>query len=241
MHATPVGSDFPSSHWSLIARAGAADRDQAREALADLCRRYWYPVYAFVRRQTRSAADADDLTQNFFTHILRTDLFARADRDRGRFRTYLLACCRKFLANDRRATRSKKQGGGLVILGLDFTTAEARYAREPADPADPESLFRRRWALTLLDEVFAAVQAEYQGVGQGEIFARLKPCLLHDGERSSYADVAEAVGMTEPAVRKAAQRLRDRFRTELRRRVAETVAEPGDIDDEIRDLFAAVR
>jgi RNA polymerase sigma-70 factor (ECF subfamily) len=234
-------SVFPSSHWSLIARAGAADRLQARGALADLCRRYWYPVYAFVRRQTRSAADAEDLTQGFFTHVLASDVIARADPHRGRFRTFLVSCCRKYLATERRAKRTKKRGGGVVVLDLDFSSAATRYAREPADPADAESLFRRRWALTLLDDVFAALEAEYRGAGQEPVFAHLRPCLVQHGERAPYAEVARAVGMTVPAVRKAAQRLRDRFRAELRRRVAETVAEPGEVDDEIRDLFAAVQ
>jgi RNA polymerase sigma-70 factor (ECF subfamily) len=241
MHGKPVGSEFPSSQWSLIARARATDRGEARAALTDLCRRYWYPIYAFVRRQTRSAADAEDLTQGFFAHVLARDVIARADPDRGRFRSFLLGCCRKFIAKDRRSKRTQKVGGGVLILDLDFGSAEDRYSREPADTADPEALFRRRWALTLLDDVLAALQTDYVGAGQGDLFSRLRPCLVADGERTPYADIARAVGMTEPAVRKAAQRLRDRFRAELRRRVAQTVAEPGEVDDEIRDLFAAVR
>jgi len=241
MDAGPSGTDFPSSQWSLIARAGAADRAEARAALADLCRRYWYPVYAFVRRQTRTLADAEDLTQGFFTRILETALIAEADPTRGRFRGFLLTCCRNYLANDRRAKRAKKKGGGALVLDLDFGSAATRYALEPADPVDPEALFRRRWALTLLEEVFAALEAEYRAAGQGEVFARLRPCLVRHSEKVPYAEVATAVGMSEPAVRKAAQRLRDRFRAELRRRVGQTVAEPCEVDDEIRDLFAAVQ
>jgi RNA polymerase sigma-70 factor (ECF subfamily) len=241
MDGESPGSVFPSSQWSLIARAGAGDRLQAREALADLCRRYWYPVYEFVRRQTRSATDAEDLTQGFFTHVLTSDVIAETDPDRGRFRTFLLSCCRNYLAKERRAKRTKKRGGGVVVLGLDFSSAATRYAREPVDPADAESLFRRRWALTLLDDVFAALEAEYRRAGHGAVFAGLRPCLVQEGDRTPYAEVARAVEMSVPAVRKAAQRLRDRFRAELRRRVAETVAEPGEVDDEIRELFAAVQ
>lgn len=241
MDAGPGRSDFLSSQWSLIARAGAADRQVARAALADLCRRYWYPVYAFVRRTTRSTHDAEDRTQGFFRHVLESDLIADADPSRGRFRSFLLTCCRNYLANATRSERSPTNGGGLVFLSLDFGSAATRYAAEPADPADPEALFRRRWALTLLEEVLAALEAEYRGVGQGETFARLRPCLVRDGEKVAYADVAAALGMTEAAARKAAQRLRDRFRAELRRRVAQTVADPAEVDDEIRDLFAALR
>lgn len=241
MDVGPNGSDFPSSQWSLIARAGSTDREVARAALADLCGRYWYPVYVFVRRKTRTTHDAEDLTQGFFRHLLESDLVAHADRSRGRFRSFLLTCCRNYLANASRSKRSPANGRADVALGLDFDSAATRYAKEPADPADPEALFRRRWALTLLDEVFAALATDYRRAGQGELFDRLRPCLVQDGERVPYADVARAGGMTEPAARKAAQRLRDRFRAELRRRVAHTVADPGEVDDEIRDLFAAVR
>jgi DNA-directed RNA polymerase specialized sigma24 family protein len=151
---------FPSSHWSLIARAGAADSVEARAALADLCRRYWYPLYAFIRRQLDSTHDAEDVTQGFFAHLLANDLIADADRTRGRFRTYLLACCKYYLANFRRAARSTKRGGDVSILCLDFESAEGRFAREPVD-SKADALYMRRWAFTLLDESFAALEKEY--------------------------------------------------------------------------------
>ena len=232
--------DFPSSHWSLIAQAGAADPEAAHQALTELCNRYWYPIYAFVRRQVRSADQAEDLTQGFFADLLRRKTIRTADPGRGRFRTYLLTCCRRYVVNDWRAGRSLKNGAGVPLVRLDFEAADARYGREPADPADPEVQFRRGWALTLLDQTFAALQDEYAAAGRGELFARLRPGLTGDLGAARHAEVGAAVGLSEAAVRKAFERLKKRFGAELRRRVGETVADPAEVDDEIRDLFAAV-
>ena len=232
---------FPSSHWSLVAQAGAADCAVAHRALADLCRRYWYPVYAYIRRHFRTDHEAEDLTQGFFTHLLQTDAILAADPSRGRFRSYLLTCCRNYLANTRRAAWALKKGGGIVIVGLDFQAAAARYAQEPADPADPEAHYLRRWAITLLEETFATLEGEYRETGQGALFTRLRGSLAGDPEVGPYAETAVATGMTEAAVKKSAQRLRERFGDELRRRVGDTVADPAGVADEIRDLFAALR
>lgn len=233
---TNVG-EFPSSQWSQIARAGAGD---APGALADLCGRYWYPIYAYIRRQVRDAHKAEDLTQGFFTRVLEKEVIAQADPARGRFRSFLLTCCKRYLANRDRDERAVKRGGGRPVLSLDFDDAGQRYDREPADPADPEALFRRRWAFTLLEETFTALEAEYGAAGHGVLFVRLKPALAGDPDAAGYAAIGQAVGMTENAVKKAAQRLRERFGAELRRRVSDTVDGPAGVDDEIQDLFAAV-
>lgn len=235
------GSDFPSSQWSLISRAGGTDRGEARRALTDLCQRYWYPIYAYVRRQVRGDHDAEDLTQAFFVHLLETDMMAVADRSRGRFRSFLLVCCRNFLANAQRASPPRSPETVSSTLTFDFSGAARRFAREPADLTDAEALFMRRWALTLLDETFQAVEAAYRHAGQAEVYRHLQPCLGSGADKLSYGPIAAALGMTEPAVRKAAQRLRERFGEELRHRVRQTVARPEDVTDEIRDLFAAVR
>ena len=234
-------SAFPTSQWSLIARAGASDANAARVALAELCRRYWYPIYAFVRRQVASNHDAEDIAQGFFEHLLANEVIADANRSRGRFRTFLLACCKHYIANRKRAARAEKRGGNAVIVGIDFDDAAKRYSHEPADPVDAEQLFLRRWAFTLLEETIAALQSEYAASGRDELFARLRPMLTSDPEARTYAAIASEIGMNDGAVRKAAQRMREQFREELRRRIADTVENEDQVADEIRDLFAAVR
>jgi RNA polymerase sigma factor (sigma-70 family) len=234
-------SAFPSSHWSLITRAGGADPEQAQRALAELCRRYWYPVYAFVRRQLGSVHDAEDATQGFFTHLLTGKVLAAADPARGRFRTYLLACCKHYLANERRAARAEKRGGQALVFDIDFPNAASRYAQELADPLDADALFLRRWAFTVLEETFADLEAEYQADGRVELFQRLRPTLTKDAAAQAYAAIAGEVGMSEQAVKKAAQRMRERYGESLRSRIADTVDEATNVEDEIRDLFAAVR
>jgi RNA polymerase sigma-70 factor (ECF subfamily) len=233
-------SAFPSSNWSLIAHAAGDDPEPARQALADLCRRYWYPVYAFVRRQLENVHDAEDATQGFFAHLLANNVVAAVDPARGRFRTYLLACCKNYLAKHRRAERAEKHGGRVAILNLDFVWAVARYAREPIDASDPDRLFLRRWAFTLLEETFAELEQEYQADGRSELFARLRSALIDD-QAPTYAAIGQEIGMSESAVKKAAQRMRERFGVVLRRRVADTLDDSTTVEDEIRDLFAAVR
>jgi RNA polymerase sigma-70 factor (ECF subfamily) len=232
---------FPSSHWSLVARAGAADSLQARQALSELCRRYWYPLYVFVRRQVASDHDAEDITQGFFAHVVEKEVFAAANPARGRFRTYLLSCCKNYLANHRRAAQSAKRGGAAVVVGIDFESAAERYAREPADPSDPEQLYLRRWAFTLLEETFADLRNEFARDERELLFERLRPALIRGPDSPSYAAIAGELNMTEDAVKKSAQRLRERFGDRLRERIADTVDDSASVEDEIRDLFAAVR
>jgi RNA polymerase sigma factor (sigma-70 family) len=223
---------FATTRWSLVA---AAKDPAARQALAELCELYWYPVYAFVRRRGNSAADAGDLTQGFVARLIETAGIARADPDKGRFRSYLLGAVRHFLANEQDRAAARKRGGGRAIGSLDLADAERRYAAEPADDRTPEQLFERRWALTLLDGVLAGLRSEYAAAGQELMFDRLKSSLT--GEGAPYSEAAAALGMTEGAVKIAAHRLRRRYRDRLRTAIAETVATPDDVEAEIRDLF----
>jgi RNA polymerase sigma-70 factor (ECF subfamily) len=186
-----------------------------------------------------AAPAAEDLTQGFFAHFLEHAVYARADPARGRFRTFLLGCFRHYWSNLDRADRAGKRGGGRAVVPLDAAGADARYAGEPADPADPERLYLRRWALTAIDEAFAAVGAEYAAAGRAVLFDRLRACLPGGGE-GTYAIVGAEFGMTAAAVRQAAARLRARFGAALRALVGGLVADPADVDAEVRDLIAAV-
>jgi RNA polymerase sigma factor (sigma-70 family) len=226
---------FATTRWSLVA---AAKDPAARQALAELCGLYWYPVYAFVRRQGNSADDAGDLTQEFFARLIERAGIAAADPAKGRFRSYLLGACRHFLANERDRAATKKRGGDRIVESLNLTDAERRYAAEPADDHTPEQIFERRWALTLLDAVLTGLRAEYATAGQEMLFDRLKSSLT--GDATPYADLAAELGITEGAVKVAAHRLRRRYRDRLRAAIAETVASPDDVEEEIRDLFAAL-
>jgi RNA polymerase sigma factor (sigma-70 family) len=226
---------FATTRWSLVA---AAKGPAARQALAELCGLYWYPVYAFVRRRGHPADDAGDLTQEFFARLIEKGGIAGADPAKGRFRSYLLGACRHFLANEHDRAAAQKRGGGRAVGSLDLADAERRYAAEPADGRTPEQVFERRWALTLLDGVLAGLRAEYGTAGQGVLFDRLKSSLA--GDAGPYAELAADLGLTEGAVKVAAHRLRRRYRDRLRTAIAETVATPEEVDAEIRDLFAAL-
>lgn len=231
---------FATTHWSLVAAAQDPGGPAARAALADLCRAYWFPVYAYVRRRGHDRHAAEDLTQAFFARLLEKNDLAAADRTRGRFRTFLLTACQHFLANEHDRAAAKKRGGGAAHFPLDFAAAEGRFAREPAAPETPERAFERRWALDLLDGALAELRQEYADSGRGKLFDALKGCLTAGGADVAYADLAAELNMTEGAVKVAAHRLRQRYRDRLREAIARTVADPAEVDDEVRDLFAAL-
>jgi RNA polymerase sigma-70 factor (ECF subfamily) len=235
-----VSAQFLSTPWSLIARARDPGAGNARAALAALCELYWYPLYAYVRRRVKSADAALDLTQGFFAHLLEKNALASADRTRGKFRTFLLACCDHYLGDERDRGLARKRGGGRAPLSLDLRAAEERYRCEPADPQTPERLYDRRWALTLLENTFARLEREYAADGRAELYRLLQPALAGRADALAYADVGAALGMTESAVKKAAQRLRERYGQILRELVAATVERPDQVDEEVRDLFAAL-
>src|SRR6266849_6835069 len=195
---------FATTHWSVVVAAGHRSSPQAREALATLCNTYWYPLYVFVRRQGFSAEGAQDLTQEFFARLLEKDFLALVDREKGRFRSFLLAACKHFLSNERDRDRAKKRGGGHEVISFDVAHAESRYRLEPAHDLSPEKLFERRWAMTLLDQVLALLRNESVQAGKADQFDHLKAFLTGDKGQTSYHDVAEKLGMTEGAAKVAA-------------------------------------
>jgi DNA-directed RNA polymerase specialized sigma24 family protein len=238
----PSAARFPTTHWSRVVAAGARAAPADRDALAELCRAYWYPLYAFVRRKGYHPDDAQDLTQAYFARLLQGGALAAADRHKGRFRAFLRTDCGFFLADQRERKDALKRGAGITPVSIDAQEAEGRYRFEPADRLTPDRLFDRAWALTLLDEVLGLLAREYVGSGRAGLFERLK-VVLTDGPRAvPYATVAAQLGMTEVAVQSAVQRLRRRYRDLLRERIAATLEDPSPsgVEDEIRDLFSAL-
>jgi DNA-directed RNA polymerase specialized sigma24 family protein len=227
---------FATTQWSLVLAAGGrgSDRD---DALARLCSLYWYPVFAFVRRQGHSADAAQDLTQGFFTRLIEKEDLGSADRSRGRFRSFLLSACQHFLANVRDHDRAVKRGGGRLAVSIDLPAAESRYERALAHAETPERLYERQWCLTLLAGVLEQLREEYVAAGRGHLFDRLKPFLTADDGAGTHADAGRELGMTAAAVKVAVHRLRRRYRDALRRRVEDTVESDEEVEDEIRYLL----
>lgn len=236
----PSPGRFPTTQWSQVIAAGDPDAPLARESLAELCAAYWYPLYAYIRRRGHDSEQARDLTQDFFTRALEKGLLAEADPTRGRFRSFLRTVCTHFLANHRDREHAIKRGGGRVAIPLDAAGAEGQYARELADGLTPERIFDRSWALTLLGRVLDRLGREYDEAGKTAVFEALRGRLAGDTEESSYTNVAAQIGLTEGAARVAAHRLRRRYGELLRQEIGNTLADPTLIDDEIRDLFAAL-
>lgn len=230
---------FATTRWSLVAAAQDASAPAARQALAELCAAYWFPVYAYVRSRGRDHHAAQDLTQGFFARLLEKNDLAAADRTRGRFRSFLLTACQHFLANQHDHATARKRGGGRTHVPLDFADADGRYSREPADATTPERVFDRQWALGVLDRVLAGLRDEYAESGRARLFDALKGCLTGATE-AGYAGLADRLRMTEGAVKVAVHRLRQRYKDRLRAAIAETVATTDEVDDEIRALFAAL-
>jgi RNA polymerase sigma factor (sigma-70 family) len=229
---------FENTHWSLILAARDRGSSQARAALAELCQAYWYPLYAFIRHRGHDHQTAEDLTQSFFARLIESNDLARVDRSKGKFRAFLLAACSHFLANERDRALALKRGGDRRLLSIDSALAERSYGLEPVDRLTPEALFARRWAMTLLDQAIDDLRSEYVRDGHAERFEVLRSVLT--GDRLPYADLAARLNMTVGAVQVAVHRLRQRYRDALRARIAATVEGPAQIDDEIRDLFAAL-
>jgi RNA polymerase sigma-70 factor (ECF subfamily) len=231
---------FVTTHWSVVLTATRSDTTRAQAALARLFQAYWYPLYAYVRRRGYAAHDAQDLTQEFFARLLEQNWLAQADRERGRFRTFLLSALSHFLANEWDKARAQKRGGAVQFVPLQLDSAETRYGQEPADPLTPEQCFERRWALALLDEVLNRLRAEHAAAGTGEMFDALKPCLVGDRQAQPYAALAAQLGMTEGAVKVAVHRLRQRYRQLLREEIANTVATPEEVNEEMHHLFSVL-
>ena len=234
-------ASFATTHWSLVLAAGQRALPEGEKALASLCQAYWPAVYVFVRRQVADLHDAQDLTQAFFTQLLEKNLVAVAQPERGRFRSFLLAAVQNFLHNERDKQRALKRGGGKPVLALDFLQGDSRYSFEPADTLTPERLYERQWALALLAQVMVRLREEYAKAEKEAIFDLLKGFLSGAGADTSLADIARQLGISANAAKVAAHRLRKRYRDLLRAEVAHTLADPQEIDQEIRALFAAVR
>jgi len=230
---------FSTTQWTLVLAAGKVGSAEAEEALASLCSRYWYPVFAFIRRRGHSFEEAQDLTQSFFARLIEKRDFAAADRARGRFRTFLLTACQHFLLNERDRSLALKRGGGIIAIAIDLA-AEERYQRSLVRAETPEHLYNRQWCLTLLDSVLDSVHHEYRAAGNETLFNRLRSFLTMDDDAGTHADAGADLGMTPAAVKVAVHRLRRRYRETLRRRVAETVQPSTAVEDELRDLMRIV-
>jgi RNA polymerase sigma-70 factor (ECF subfamily) len=233
---------FATTHWSLVgaAKPGQASQTRAREALEELCRAYWYPLYAFVRSRGYSAVDAQDLTQAFFARFIETDGFASAEKRRGRFRSYLLGAMKHFLANEWHRAQTQKRGGKVQFIEFDALDPEARYAGASELLDDPEHLFDREWALQIIAGALDELRNEMSKTDKNEQFDALKGSLT--GEEELPRDqIAAQLGMSEGAVKVAIHRLRQRFRKLLRAAIAETVSNEADLDDEMSYLVAVLR
>ena len=234
---------FDATRWSMVLAAsqpGPDDEAKAR-ALEKLCQCYWKPLHAYVRWQGFNDDDAQDLTQEFFARLLAKNALAGVDRSKGKFRSFLLASVKHFLANERDRARTIKRGGQQTLVPLDAMSTETRYRLEPADNLSPDKAFERQWALTVLDQVLTRLRVEFASAGKAALFEELKPFLTGDGKADSHAEVSARCGMSEGALKVAVHRLRRRYRELLRDEIAQTVASPGEIDEEMRVLFAAFR
>ena len=231
---------FRTTRWSVVLAARGGEGREAREALADLCGAYWYPLYAFVRRKGHDAEEAMDLVQGFFARLLEKGDLAAVERGKGKFRSFLMASCGHYLANQADRERARKRGGGRSPISIDQWKAEGRYGGEPVDVLTAERLFERRWALTLLDLVLGRLEGELAEGGKSRQFEALRPALLGTAGRASYARIGAELGVSEPAARAAAHRLRGRYRELLREEVARTLDDEGDVEAEIAELFAAL-
>lgn len=230
---------FATTHWTVVLSASQNETTRGRESLGTLCETYWYPLYAFVRRQGYSPHDAQDLTQGFFEKLLESESLAGVSPEKGKFRTFLLVALKRFLANEWHRANSQKRGGGSFRVPLHGHTAETRYIAEPIEQLTAERLYERRWALALLERVLERLEREFSESEHTEHFVKLKPYLMPDKGSIPYAAAGAELGMSESAVKVAVHRLRRRFRELFREEVANTVAEPQDLDEEIRHLLSA--
>jgi RNA polymerase sigma factor (sigma-70 family) len=237
MSLSPSSAGFPTTCWSNVFAAGGPAAASARSALEELCRDYWYPIYAFVRRKGYDPETAQDMVQGLFVSLLERDNLHGLEPSRGRFRSFLMACCTHYLSNCHERDRAVKRGGGRTIISLGALNPEARFDGEPAHELSAERLFERRWALTLLDNVLAGLDVEMAGSDRQPLYVRLRPSLLGHDEAQSYRAIALEMGQSEGAVKTAAHRFRIRYRERLREEIARTIADPADIDDEIKALL----
>jgi RNA polymerase sigma factor (sigma-70 family) len=234
------GSQFNTTQWSMVLLAGQPQIAHAEAALENLCRTYWKPLYAYVRRQGHGPQDAQDLTQAFFARLLEMQYLSLASKERGRFRSFLLTSLKHFLINDWVRSQAQKRGGGHTVIPLDEASAEQCCSQHTSQTLAADSVYDQKWALTLLESAMDRLREEYAAAEKGTLFDQLKPMLLAGGSAETYRTLASSLGMSEGAVKVALHRLRKRFGDMVRLEVARTVASPADIDDELRCLHAAL-
>lgn len=236
-----LGGDarFLTTRWSIVTSAGRGD-EQARSSLEELCARYWYPLYAFLRRRGTARSRAEDLVQGFFTLLLERGDLAAVDRNKGRFRSWLLTSLRHYEQNQDERERADKRGGGRAVLSFDWEDAEDRYHREPVATDDPEREFERAWARRLLERAFERLRADYEARGKLALFEQLKDELTPGADPTPRAELAARVGLREGALKVALHRMRSRYGDALRAEVRDTVADESEVDGELGELFAAL-
>jgi DNA-directed RNA polymerase specialized sigma24 family protein len=230
---------FAATRWTVVLSARDQKSPESTKALETLCRNYWYPLYAYVRRQGRGAHDAEDLTQAFFARLLERNYLADVDQAKGKFRSFLIAALKHFLANEWDRANAQKRGGGKTVISIDRDAAENTYQFEPADTLSADKIFERRWAMTLLERTLQRLAAEYEADGKKQLFEELKTTIT--GDRGvAYTTMAARLGTSEGAIKVAAHRLRQRYRAVLRAEIAETVTSADELEDELRNLFAVL-
>jgi RNA polymerase sigma factor (sigma-70 family) len=228
---------FATTHWSVVLAAGQGSDPMAAEALEQLCRAYWYPLYAFLRRDGYSVEDAQDLVQGFFCHLLQRDIFQTAEPNRGRFRSFLLGTLKHFVSDQRAKAEAQKRGGGRQLISWDQANAEGRFQQEPADVSSADRLFERRWAMTILDRALDRLGEESALAGRGAMFEALKTFVTGEQGPVSYEGMAAKLGLSLSALKSAIFRLRRRYHQLVRDEVSQTVANPGEVEKELRYML----
>lgn len=237
--ANAPGDYFATTHWTVVLAAGCRSTPQADVALEELCRTYWYPLYAYIRRRGHSNEDAEDLAQAFFARLFEKNYLAGLSSEKGKFRAFLLAALKHFLANEWDRANRQKRGGGVTTLSLNWQSGDTRYQIDPADTLSPDKLYDRAWAVTLLERVITRLREESLADTKAKLFEQLKPFLMVGKSAIPYAEAARALELTEGNVRVAVHRLRRRYRELLREEISQTLSNPAQVDEEMRALFSA--
>jgi RNA polymerase sigma factor (sigma-70 family) len=235
---TGYGAQFAPTSWTDVMAAQRGGSREAEAALEKLCQTYWYPLYSYLRRKGSDPHKAQDLTQEFFFRLLKENYLGAVDRRKGKFRSFLLAALNHFVSNQRDYERAAKRGGGQALISLDDTDAENRFKLEPVSDLSPEKIFEKNWFLTLFDQALARLRDEQKAAGKGELFEHLRPFIIEDAESGDYNTVATRVNMTANAVAVTVHRLRERYKKLVQDEVMRTVADPSELDDELRRFFS---
>jgi len=239
LSSTPAGA-FRTTHWSVVLTARNLDNASGEHAMATLCQEYWRPVYVFIRRKGNGPYEAQDLAQEFFHRLIAKELLQNVDREKGKFRTFLLTAVQRFLCNQWEYSQAQKRGGGTSTISWDHELAENLYLKEPADDWSPEKLFDRRWALTLLEGALKDLEAEYAEAGKADLFRALQPFIVGEAEHGDYATAAASLELTDGNARQCVLRMRRRYGERLRERIRETVETEDAVEEELRSLSAAL-